>query len=109
MPVTLTEKAASAVKKVYQENGMPETTCLRLAIKGGGCSGFSYVLDISPAPAEGDEVFESNGIRVIVDPKSCLYVNGTEIDYEDKLVGKGFIFKNPNAKGSCGCGSSFRA
>lgn len=109
MPVTLTEKAAAAVKKTFQENQMPDTTCLRVAIKGGGCSGFSYVLDISPQPAEGDEIFESSGVRLIVDPKSYLYLNGTEIDYEDKLMGKGFIFNNPNAKSSCGCGSSFRA
>jgi len=108
MAITLTQRAAEVVKKVFRENDMPEGACLRVGIKGGGCSGFSYTLDIAPAPAKEDEVFESNGVRIICDPKSYLYLNGTEVDFEEQLLKRGFVFNNPNAKASCGCGASFR-
>ena len=107
MAITLTERAAKKISGVFVENKMPEGSCLRIGIKGGGCSGFSYTLDVTDKPAEDDELYESNGVRVVCDPKSALYLSGTEIDYNEDLLKGGFIFNNPNAKRSCGCGSSF--
>ncbi len=107
MAITLTERAAEKMKKVFSEHKMPEGSALRVGIKGGGCSGFNYVLDVTDKPSEDDEVCESNGVRIACDPKSYLYVNGTEIDYSDDLLKGGFVFNNPNAKGTCGCGASF--
>ena len=109
MGVNLTPRAAEKIKHIFAEQGMPEGSCLRVGIKGGGCSGFSYTLDVTDAPAADDEVFTSHGVRVVTDPKSYLYLNGTEVDYEDSLLKGGFIFNNPNAKRSCGCGASFTA
>ena len=109
MAITMTERAAKEIRGVLEQNKLPAGTCLRVGIKGGGCSGFSYTLDLCDAPAEEDEAFESHGIRLVCDPKSYLYLNGTEVDYKDELMGRGFVFNNPNAKGTCGCGSSFNA
>jgi iron-sulfur cluster assembly protein len=106
--ITITEKAAHTVVKLFKEQNMPPGTCLRLGIKGGGCSGFAYTLDVTSQPAADDHKFESHGVTVVCDPKSYLYLVGTEIDYDDQLLGKGFIFNNPNAKNKCGCGASFR-
>ncbi len=108
MAITLTDKAAGKIMKVLGDNDMPDAH-LRVGVKGGGCSGFSYTLDVTDRPAADDQVFESNGVKIVCDPKSYLYLNGTEVDYEDKLMGQGFIFNNPNAKANCGCGASFRA
>ena len=109
MAIILTERAAKQIRKLFADNKMPEGTHLRVGIKGGGCSGFNYVLNVADKPDEFDEVFISNDVRIVVDPKSYLYLNGTEIDYDDALMGRGFIFKNPNAKDSCSCGASFSA
>jgi len=111
MSILLTEKAASQIKKIVQESGLPaEETRLRVGVKGGGCSGFSYMLDLTEEPrGEMDEELESNGIKVLVDMKSLLYLDGTEIDFKDEVMQQGFVFKNPNATSSCGCGSSFSA
>ncbi|MCP4379351.1 MAG: iron-sulfur cluster assembly accessory protein [bacterium] len=109
MGITITQSAAVKIKDAFKANDMPENACLRLGIKGGGCSGFSYTLDVSAEPAEGDELFECQGVRLICDPKSYLYLNGTEVDFSDDLLKGGFIFNNPNAKASCGCGASFSA
>jgi iron-sulfur cluster assembly accessory protein len=111
MPVTLTEKAASKIKEIVQEQGLPEgETRLRVGVKGGGCSGFSYLLDLTEDPkAESDEEMESHGVKILVDMKSYLYLNGAEIDFKSETMGEGFVFKNPNATSSCGCGSSFSA
>ena len=108
MVITLTEKAAAKVKKAFGENEMPEGACLRVGVKGGGCSGFYYTLDVAKSPDDDDEAFDSSGVKIICDPKSYLYLNGTEVDYDDKLLGGGFVFNNPNAKARCGCGASFR-
>ena len=105
--IELTPNAAEKIKKVFADQEMPAGSCLRVGIKGGGCSGFSYTLDVTDKPAADDEVFESNGVRIVTDPKSYLYLNGTSIDYEDALLKGGFVFNNPNAKRSCGCGASF--
>ena len=107
--ITVTERVAAKICEVFAKNGMPEGSCLRVGIKGGGCSGFSYTLDVAAEPDEMDEVFETSGLRVICDPKSLLYLDGTDIDYSDDLLKGGFVFNNPNAKRSCGCGTSFSA
>ncbi len=111
MSILLTEKAATQIKKIVTESGLPaEETRLRVGVKGGGCSGFSYMLDLTEEPrGEMDEELESNGIKVLVDMKSLLYLDGTEIDFKDEVMQQGFVFKNPNATSSCGCGSSFSA
>ena len=105
--IALTPKAAAQVKKVKSENNIPETHALRLGVKGGGCSGFTYVLGFDEHPKENDKIMESEGIRVFVDPKSLFYLSGTILDFSDGLNGKGFVFNNPQASKTCGCGSSF--
>src|SRR5450432_3490484 len=111
MAITLTEKAAAEIKKIVTEQGLPEgETRLRVGVKGGGCSGFSYMLDLTEEPkSDMDEEMDSQGVKILVDMKSYLYLNGTEIDFKDEVMGRGFVFKNPNATSSCGCGSSFQA
>jgi iron-sulfur cluster assembly protein len=111
MPILLTENAAGAVKRIIGEHSLPvEKTKLRVAVRGGGCSGFSYMLDLTEDDkTENDEEIDSHGIKILVDMKSYLYLNGTEIDYRDEVMGSGFVFKNPNATSTCGCGSSFTA
>ena len=106
--VTLTETAAKKVETLRLEEGKPEWG-LRLRVVGGGCSGFSYELGWEDAVQEGDEVIESAGVKVYVDPNSVQYVSGAQIDYVDSLYGSGFSINNPNSKGSCGCGHSFQA
>jgi len=107
--ITLTQRAATKIKEAFEKNQMPAGSYLRVGIKGGGCSGFSYTLDVTDKPDATDEVFESQGQRVVCDPKSLLYLDGTEVDYSDDLLKGGFVFNNPNAKRSCGCGASFSA
>jgi iron-sulfur cluster assembly protein len=111
MPITLSEGAAKAIKDIIKEQDLPaDKTRLRVGVKGGGCSGFSYLLDLTEEEAgEADEAMESQGVPILIDQKSLLYLDGTEIDYRDEVMGKGFVFKNPNATSSCGCGSSFSA
>jgi iron-sulfur cluster assembly protein len=111
MPITLTEKAANEVKEIIKSQNLPDDkTRLRVGVKGGGCSGFSYMLDlVEEDPSEQDEQFDSHGVKIVIDMKSHLYLNGTEIDFRDEVMGKGFVFKNPNATSTCGCGSSFSA
>ncbi len=107
MAITITEKAATKVLGVFKEQSMPADSCLRIGVKGGGCSGFNYTLDVTDKPASDDEVFEGNGVKIVVDLKSYLYLVGTEVDYDDDILKGGFVFNNPNAKRSCGCGASF--
>jgi iron-sulfur cluster assembly protein len=122
MAVTVTEIAAREVRQIFkQQNLDPKTTCLRVGVKGGGCSGFSYLLDLTENQRDTDEIWEfsyefqpagvgeaeSFTLRVICDPKSYLYLNGTVVDFKDELMGRGFVFNNPNATSTCGCGSSF--
>jgi iron-sulfur cluster assembly protein len=111
MAILLSEKAATEIKKIIAEQGLPEAeTRLRVGVKGGGCSGFSYMLDLTEeAKGEADKELESNGVKILIDEKSNLYLDGTEIDFKDEVMGRGFVFKNPNATSSCGCGSSFSA
>lgn len=108
--ITLTERAAKEVERIITEQGLPEHTALRVGVKGGGCSGFSYTLGFDDQVGETDQIFESEtGIRVVCDPKSFLYLNLTEVDFEESLMGRGFKFGNPNASKTCGCGESFSA
>lgn len=111
MPITLTETAAREIKKIIQEQSLPEeSTRLRVGVKGGGCSGFTYMLDLTEeSRTEADEELDSHGIKILVDMKSYLYLDGAEIDFKDEIMGRGFVFKNPNATSTCGCGSSFTA
>ena len=111
MAISLSEAAAKEVKRIIDEQKLPaEQTRLRVGVRGGGCSGFSYLLDLTEEPAgEQDESMESHGVPILVDMKSLLYLEGTEIDFRDGVMGRGFVFKNPNATTTCGCGSSFQA
>ena len=105
--ISITERAASEVKRIVTEQKLPESTALRVGVKGGGCSGFSYTLGFDDQLSETDQVFDIDGVKVVCDPKSFLYLNGTQIDFEDNLMGRGFKFGNPNAAKTCGCGESF--
>ncbi len=105
--IAITERAVSEVKRIVAEQKLPEATALRVGVKGGGCSGFSYTLGFDDQLAETDQIYEIDGVRVVCDPKSFLYLNGTQIDFEDNLMGRGFKFGNPNAAKTCGCGESF--
>lgn len=105
--ITLTDRAAQEVKRIIGEQSLPETTVLRVGVKGGGCSGFSYTLGFDDDAGPADQIFEHEGVRVAVDPKSFLYLAGTQVDFEESLMGRGFKFTNPNASKSCGCGESF--
>ncbi|MEK6798977.1 MAG: iron-sulfur cluster assembly accessory protein [Planctomycetota bacterium] len=115
--VTLTEVAAREVNQIISQQGElakkngeePARMYLRVGVKGGGCSGFSYTLDLTETKAETDESSEQFGIEVICDAKSMLYLEGTKVDFRDELMGRGFVFQNPNATSTCGCGSSFSA
>ena len=111
MPILLTESAAKEIRTIIEQQNLPaEQTKLRVGVKGGGCSGFSYMLDLTEEPkGEMDEEMDIHGIKVLCDMKSYLYLNGVEIDFKDEIMGRGFVFKNPNATSSCGCGSSFSA
>lgn len=107
--ITISDKAASEIKKVMQENNIPEGSGLRMGVKGGGCSGFSYVLGFDEKSAESDKIFDANGVKVFIDERSLPYLAGIVLDYQDGLSGKGFTFDNPNATRTCGCGHSFDA
>ncbi len=109
-PVNLSESAAREVKNIIQQQELDgDKIRLRVGVKGGGCSGFSYLLDLTETQKETDEVFEIHGVKLIVDPKSLLYLGGVTIDFKDEIMGRGFVFNNPNASSTCGCGSSFSA
>jgi iron-sulfur cluster assembly protein len=105
MAITLTEAAAERVKAFLDNRG--KGIGLRLGIKTSGCSGMAYVLEFIDEVAEDDKVFESQGVKIIVDAKSLLYIDGTELDYGKEGLNEGFQFNNPNVKDSCGCGESF--
>lgn len=105
--ITLTEKAAQQVIKVKAENNIPAEHSLRVGVKGGGCSGLSYVLGFDGEVKPNDKVFEMHGVKVVVDPKSLFHISGTVLDFQDGLNGKGFVFNNPQAAKTCGCGNSF--
>ena len=106
--IRVTESAAHKVSTLLQKQGRPQGV-LRVAVMGGGCSGLQYKMDLQDAPANRDFIVNTGGIRVVVDPKSALYVTGSELDFSDSLQEGGFKVKNPNAATSCSCGESFSA
>ncbi len=105
--INITDKAIAEVKKIMDENSIPGEYGLRVGIKGGGCSGLTYTLGFDGEERPGDNIIEKDGVKVYIDMKSNLYLSGTELDFTDGLNGRGFVFNNPNAKRTCGCGSSF--
>ena len=109
MTITVTPTAVTEVQRFMQEQGAAETAGLRVAVLPGGCSGFQYGLNIEDESQDDDEIMEANGLRLFVDAFSVQYLDGVEIDYVTTMMGSGFTFKNPNATGGCGCGSSFTA
>ena len=104
--ITVTENAAKEVKRLIEEQKLNGVN-LRMGVKGGGCSGLSYTLNFEAESREQDQVFDCNGVKVVVDSKSLIYLEGTTLDFVNGLEGTGFKFVNPNASRSCGCGSSF--
>ncbi|MHB1049963.1 MAG: HesB/IscA family protein [Bacteroidota bacterium] len=105
--IVLTERAASEVFSIKEKNNIPDTHALRLGVKGGGCSGLSYVLAFDDAVKEKDIILEKHGVKIVIDQKSMFYLSGTTLDFSDGLNGRGFVFNNPQASKTCGCGSSF--
>jgi iron-sulfur cluster assembly protein len=106
-PVSLTLKAVQMIRTTLEQEGLDPESGLRVAVRGGGCSGFEYALDFDLEPRPEDIELEFDGLRVFIDPISARYLDGTQIDYVFGPMGSGFKFNNPNAVGSCGCGSSF--
>ena len=113
--INLTDKAAKQIEEILESQKLnKENAHLRVGVKGGGCSGFNYVLDLSETDKDKDDISEKNnlvfiekGIKIVCDEKSYLYLNGVQIDFRDEIMGRGFVFDNPNATSTCGCGSSF--
>lgn len=105
--ITISEAAKEHAIKLISEENRPADTFIRVGVDGGGCSGLTYNLIFDNLMKDGDQTFEDKGIKVVVDRKSFLYLVGTELDYTGGLNGKGFVFKNPNASRTCGCGESF--
>lgn len=105
--ITVSDNASDRVINLMKDEGLGEDYFIRVSVVGGGCSGLSYKLDFDNESKEGDQVFESNGQKIVCDMKSFLYLCGTELDFTDGLNGKGFQFNNPNASRTCGCGESF--
>lgn len=104
--ISVTEHAASKVREIQLEHDLGGYG-LRVGVRGGGCSGLSYLIEFAEAPEEGDFVWESNGVKVFCDKKSYLYLIGTELVYKESVMESGFEFNNPNSRKSCGCGESF--
>jgi len=108
--IHVTEKAVARIRSAMAKEGLsPEQGGLRLGVQGGGCSGLSYNIRFDTQPRERDRVFQYGDVRVFVDPKSLIYLNGMTLDYQETLMQRGFVFVNPNSTKSCGCGSSFSA
>ena len=107
--VTITENAATKIRQLLAEEPEGDVSVLRVAIEGGGCSGFQYALGFDRGPQDGDNEIEMHGVKVVIDPFSAPYLAGSEIDFVDALMGAGFAINNPNVQAACGCGSSFQA
>jgi iron-sulfur cluster assembly protein len=107
--VTVTDTAAQKIRELMAAEPESEVAVLRIAVQGGGCSGFQYALGFDRGPQDGDNEVEINGVRVVIDPFSAPYLAGSEIDFVDALMGAGFAINNPNVQAACGCGSSFQA
>ena len=105
--ITVSENAKQHALELMKAENKPEGSFIRVGVEGGGCSGLSYMLEFDNTLKEGDQAFEDKGIKIVVDRKSFLYLVGTELEYSGGLNGKGFVFNNPNANRTCGCGESF--
>ena len=105
--IKLTEAAAKEIRKVKEEGDLSEDVPIRIGIKAGGCSGFTYTFEFDAKQGKFDLEFDSQGLKILVDKKSHLYIDGTEVDWSYSLIDRGLKFTNPSAKGSCGCGTSF--
>jgi iron-sulfur cluster assembly protein len=105
--ITISGKAIKEIHKIMEENNFTPDVGLRVGVKGGGCSGLTYSMGFDPESRDGDTIIEQNDIKLYVDGKSLFYLMGTELDFSNGLNGKGFVFNNPNAKKTCGCGESF--
>ncbi len=105
--IDITEKAIKQAKRIKEENNIPEDYGLRVGVKGGGCSGLTYQLGFDADSKDGDTVIQKDGLKLFVDGKSLFYLSGTVLDFSDGLNGRGFVFNNPNAVKTCGCGESF--
>ena len=105
-PITITKPAVEQLKKILAEQELPQNHYLRIGVKGGGCSGLSYVLDIDEKK-EYDEIFDYDAFPLIIDKRHLMYLEGTKLDFSEGLDNRGFTFDNPNAQSTCGCGSSF--
>ncbi|MFO7523918.1 MAG: iron-sulfur cluster insertion protein ErpA [Ignavibacteriaceae bacterium] len=105
--IRITDKASNEIKKIMNENKIPAGYGLRVGVKGGGCSGLTYSLGFDAETFDGDTIIDSDGVKLFIDGKSLFYLSGTELDFSDGLNGKGFVFNNPNATKTCGCGESF--
>ncbi len=106
LTINIDKDAAEFVRVFAQQSGKPDSN-LRVGVKGGGCAGMTYILDLVDAPEEDDKVVEEHGLQLYVDRKSYIFLAGTTLEYSGGLNGKGFVFNNPNAKTTCGCGTSF--
>ena len=108
--IQITDKALGRIRTAIVKEGISPTEAgLRLGVQGGGCSGLSYNIRFDSQPRERDRIFQYGDVRVFVDPKSFIYLNGMTLDYQETLIQQGFVFVNPNASKSCGCGTSFSA
>jgi iron-sulfur cluster assembly protein len=105
--ITISENAKKKALSLMEEEGLGENAFIRVGVESGGCSGLSYKLSFDKELKPDDKVFESNGLKIVVDKKSVLYLAGTTLEYSGGLNGKGFVFNNPNASRTCGCGESF--
>lgn len=105
--ITVSENAKNHAINLMREENRPADSFIRVGVEGGGCSGLSYKLEFDNQMKDGDQVFEDKGVKIVVDRKSFLYLVGTELEYTGGLNGKGFVFNNPNASRTCGCGESF--
>jgi len=105
--ITVSENAKNQAIQLMNEGNSPEGSFIRVGVKGGGCSGLTYDMCFDHIVNENDKIFEDKGIKIVCDKKSILYLAGTKLDYSGGLNGKGFVFKNPNANRTCGCGESF--
>ena len=105
--IHVTEKAAQKIRELLAKQGVSASGGLRLGVQGGGCSGLTYAMRLDAQAKDRDNVFEQNGARVFVDPKSYVYLDEVTLDYEETLMRQGFVFQNPKATHSCGCGTSF--
>lgn len=105
--ITVTDNAASAIERLLEKQ-YTEARGLRVGVKAGGCSGFEYVFEWEPSPKDSDLIFDGpNGVRIWIDPRSHRLLDGTTLDYDTTLLSRGFVFRNPHAKSTCGCGTSF--